>query len=101
MDSVSRPMPTPVAGGNCSAWPIGSPGRWWADLFTVGRAARRGWRGMRKLKSIIRWHLQKSLLRIVLRPDAHAESAVFGDAIMPTTMIGRDAITYCAGVGED
>jgi FkbM family methyltransferase len=55
----------------------------------------------RKLKSIIRWHVQKPLLKVVLRPDTRIERAVFADVILPTTVIGQDAIAYCGGVGED
>jgi FkbM family methyltransferase len=54
-----------------------------------------------RLKDIIRWHVQKPVLHAMLRSDAHAESAVFADAIVPTAVIDRDAICYCGGVGED
>jgi FkbM family methyltransferase len=56
---------------------------------------------MHTLDAIVRWHVQKRLLYALLRPDAVAESAVLADAIVPTTLIGRDGICYCGGVGED
>lgn len=56
---------------------------------------------MERLKAIIRWHVQKPLLRAALRPDTHFEVVMFADTIMPTGVITQNAICYCGGVGED
>lgn len=56
----------------------------------------------RRLKDISRWHIEKHLLSLVVRPDAPSVSSVqVADALLPREMITADWICYCAGVGED
>ncbi|MEO5869827.1 MAG: FkbM family methyltransferase [Gemmatimonadaceae bacterium] len=57
---------------------------------------------IRRLKDISRWHIEKHMLSLVIRPEAPGVNAVqVADALLPRDMILPDWICYCAGVGED
>lgn len=56
---------------------------------------------MRRVKEFSRWHIEKHLLSVALRPDARTPGVQVADALLPRELIGPDWICYCAGVGED
>jgi FkbM family methyltransferase len=56
----------------------------------------------RRLKEFSRWHIEKHLLSLILRPDARGVPATqVADALLPVGWVTPQWICYCAGVGED
>jgi FkbM family methyltransferase len=56
----------------------------------------------RRLREILRAHVERRLLGLVVHCDGGTVKTIeVAEALVPSDMIGRDAICYCAGVGED
>jgi methyltransferase, FkbM family len=57
---------------------------------------------MQRLREISRWHVEKHLLGLFLRPEAtDVRTRRVADALLPVGWIGPQWRCYCAGVGED
>ena len=55
-----------------------------------------------RLADIWRWHLQRRMLPLFVRPDARGIATVpVADTVLPADWIGPGWICYCVGVGED
>ena len=57
---------------------------------------------LNRLREIRRWHVERRLLPLLVRPEAGELGTVrVADALLPDGLIAPDWICYCAGVGED
>jgi FkbM family methyltransferase len=53
-------------------------------------------------KEFSRWHIEKHLLGLTLRPRAvNAHALPVADTLIPENWISPNSVCYCAGVGED
>ena len=53
------------------------------------------------LKEVSRWHVEKHLLHLLVRPDYRMACVPVADMVLPVGAVQRGAICYSAGVGED
>jgi FkbM family methyltransferase len=55
-----------------------------------------------RLKEISRWHIEKHLLHLLVRPSTpKVRTVAVADMLLPDGWVGRDSRCYSAGVGED
>jgi len=56
----------------------------------------------RRLKEISRWHIEKHLLGLLVRPGApEVRAAIVAEMLLPDGWVDRDWLCYSAGIGED
>lgn len=56
---------------------------------------------MSRFRELRRWHVERRLLRLAIRPDARRPMVDVADALLPEGILDPESICYCAGVGED
>ena len=57
---------------------------------------------LRYVRAVVRWHVERRLLAVAVRPDRSEIPLVHvADTVLPGGWLTSDSICYCGGVGED